>query len=81
MQTHFDAAFDAFDPKVIYDAVVVGSGAAGGTAAYVLTLQGLNVLLLEAGSNMNVDEVLRSTEWPYDHPRSCLLYTSDAADE
>jgi len=69
MQTPFDAAFSAFDPKVIYDAVVVGSGAAGGTAAYVLTLQGLNVLLLEAGSNMNVDEVLRSTEWPYDHPR------------
>lgn len=37
MQGAFDAAFDAFDPKEIYDAIVVGSGAAGGTAAYVLT--------------------------------------------
>ena len=56
MQTPFDAAFNAFDPKTTYDVVVVGSGAAGGTAADVLTLHGLNVLLLEAGSNMNVDE-------------------------
>jgi choline dehydrogenase-like flavoprotein len=34
-----------------YDAVVVGSGAGGGIAAYVMTLRGLNVLLLEAGRN------------------------------
>ncbi|HEY4210839.1 MAG TPA: GMC family oxidoreductase [Steroidobacteraceae bacterium] len=32
-----------------YDAVVVGSGAGGGIAAYVLTSRGLDVLLLEAG--------------------------------
>lgn len=32
-----------------YDAVVVGSGAGGGMAAYVLTGRGLNVLMLEAG--------------------------------
>src|SRR5690242_9496171 len=32
-----------------YDAVIVGSGAGGGIAAYVLTQRGLNVLLLEAG--------------------------------
>ena len=34
-----------------YDAVIVGSGAGGGMAAYVLTQRGLNVLLLEAGRN------------------------------
>ncbi len=32
-----------------YDAVIVGSGAGGGMAAYVLTRRGLNVLMLEAG--------------------------------
>ena len=30
-----------------YDAVIIGSGAAGGMAAHVLTSQGLNVLLLD----------------------------------
>lgn len=34
-----------------FDAVVVGSGAGGSTAAYVLTSAGLNVLILEAGDN------------------------------
>lgn len=40
-------------PKV-YDAVVVGSGAAGGMAATELCLQGLKVLLLEAGPDLNI---------------------------
>ena len=35
------------DLKRVYDAVIVGSGAAGGMAAHVLTSHGLNVLLLE----------------------------------
>lgn len=39
------------DQKQEYDAIVVGSGAGGGIAAYVLTLQGLSVLVLEAGRN------------------------------
>src|SRR3546814_5155520 len=32
-----------------YDAVIVGSGAGGGMAGYVLANAGLNVLMLEAG--------------------------------
>jgi len=34
-----------------YDAIVVGSGAAGGQAAYTLTMEGAKVLMLEAGRN------------------------------
>lgn len=54
--------------KTVYDAVIVGSGAAGGMAAYVLTAQGLKVLMLEAGKKVP-DAELKSTEWPYEHPR------------
>src|SRR5579864_3564155 len=52
-----------------YDAVVVGSGAAGGMAAHVLTSQGMKVLLLEAGKKIDINAELRSMQWPYDHPR------------
>jgi choline dehydrogenase-like flavoprotein len=57
------------DLKTVYDAVVVGSGAAGGMAAHVLTSHGMKVLLLEAGKKLNVEKELKSMEWPYDHPR------------
>ncbi len=57
------------DLKTTYDAVVVGSGAAGGMAAHVLTSQGLKVLLLEAGKYQDTSKILHSMEWPYDHPR------------
>jgi choline dehydrogenase-like flavoprotein len=52
-----------------YDAIVIGSGAAGGMAAHVLTSAGLNVLMLEAGKKLDIDKELKSTEWPYQHPR------------
>jgi choline dehydrogenase-like flavoprotein len=57
------------DLKRTYDAVVVGSGAAGGMAAYVLTSHGLDVLLLEAGKKLPIEKELRSMQWPYNHPR------------
>ena len=34
-----------------YDVIVVGSGAAGGQAAYTLTMDGARVLMIEAGRN------------------------------
>src|SRR6266571_4026342 len=55
--------------KTIYDAIVVGSGAAGGMAAHVLTSHGMKVLLLEAGKKLDIDKELKSMEWPYEHPR------------
>ena len=38
--------------QTVYDALVVGSGAAGSFAAKELTAQGLSVLLLEAGPSI-----------------------------
>src|ERR1043165_7428493 len=60
------------DLTTTYDAVIVGSGAAGGMAAHVLTGLGCKVLLLEAGRKFGIPEInaeLRSMEWPYEHPR------------
>ncbi len=57
------------DLGITYDAVIVGSGAAGGMAAHVLTSKGMKVLMLEAGKKLDVEKELRSMEWPYDHPR------------
>jgi choline dehydrogenase-like flavoprotein len=39
------------DIRSDYDVVVVGSGAAGGQSAYTLTMEGVRVLMLEAGRN------------------------------
>ena len=57
------------DLKKTYDAIVVGSGAAGGMAAHVLTSHGMKVLMLEAGKKLDIDKELKSTEWPYQHKR------------
>ena len=47
------------DLKRVYDAIVVGSGAAGGMAAHVLTSHGLDVLLLEAGRKPPIEKELK----------------------
>ena len=52
-----------------YDAIVIGSGAAGGMAAHVMTSQGMKVLMLEAGKKLDINKELKSMEWPYEHPR------------
>ena len=54
------------DLSKTYDVIVVGSGAAGGMAAHVLTSHGLQVLLFEAGKKLNIEKELRSMEWPYE---------------
>ncbi|MEW6126559.1 MAG: GMC family oxidoreductase [Acidobacteriota bacterium] len=53
----------------IYDAIVVGSGAAGGIAAYVLVNRGLNVLLLEIGDKWDVTKIYSTShKFPYEMP-------------
>ncbi|SKB03092.1 Choline dehydrogenase [Prosthecobacter debontii] len=37
-----------------YDVIIVGSGAGGGQTAYTLTMEGVKVLVLEAGRSFNV---------------------------
>ena len=58
-----------FDFKKTYDAVIIGSGAAGGMAAHVLTSHGMQVLLLEAGKKLDIERELKSLQRPYDHTR------------
>jgi len=48
-----------------YDVIVVGSGAAGGMAAFQLATAGIKVLLLEAGRLLNPAGEYRTMEWPY----------------
>ncbi|MGH9674193.1 MAG: NAD(P)-binding protein, partial [Bryobacteraceae bacterium] len=51
-----------------YDAIVVGSGAAGGMAAYKLCQSGLRVLLLEAGPDKDPRRENFHHKMPFDWP-------------
>ena len=53
--------------SVIHDVCIIGSGAAGGIAAYVLSKAGLNVLLLEAGPWLDPEKDFKQHLWPYQH--------------
>jgi len=48
-----------------WDVIVVGSGAAGGMAAFQLATSGVKVLLLEAGRLLDWRKEYRTMEWPY----------------
>src|SRR5205809_4018072 len=54
-------------PKV-YDAVVVGSGAAGGMTALVLARAGAKVLMLEGGGWYDTAKESQMFAWPYQAP-------------
>src|SRR6476620_9592446 len=48
-----------------YDVIIVGSGAAGGMAAFQLATAGIKVLVLEAGRMLDGQKEYRTMEWPY----------------
>ncbi len=54
-------------PKT-YDAIIIGSGAGGGMAAYVLTHAGAKCLMLEAGGWYDTAKQSKMFEWNYQAP-------------
>jgi choline dehydrogenase-like flavoprotein len=64
-----------------YDVCIVGSGAGGGTAAYVLTAAGVNVVMLEAGPTWDSAKDSKMLAWPYDSPRRGAANTERAFGE
>jgi len=56
-----------------WDVIVVGSGAAGGMAAFQLATAGIKVLVLDAGRLINHRKEYRTMEWPYASPRRSRL--------
>lgn len=52
-----------------YDVCIVGSGAGGGMAAYILANAGIKVVLLEAGPMYDPKKNVTQLKWPYDSPR------------
>ena len=68
MRQQTEKAMDLNSRRKVFDVCIVGSGAAGGTAAKVLSEAGIDVVLLEAGPLL--DPLKHYTEhlWPYDLP-------------
>jgi len=56
-------------PPKVYDVCIVGSGAGGGMAAYVLAQAGADVVMLEAGRDWDNARDGTMLKWPYQSPR------------
>jgi choline dehydrogenase-like flavoprotein len=56
-------------PPKVYDVCIVGSGAGGGMAAYVLAQAGADVVMLEAGQDWDNARDGTMLKWPYQSPR------------
>jgi len=52
-----------------YDVCIVGSGAGGGMAAYVLANAGIKVVILEAGPLYDPAKNITQLKWPWESPR------------
>src|SRR6202161_3926255 len=52
----------------VYDVVIIGSGAGGGTATKVLADLGVSVTLLEAGPMLHPEKDFTEHMWPYQVP-------------
>ncbi|TAG21048.1 MAG: GMC family oxidoreductase [Cytophagia bacterium] len=63
--------FQIKEQPTVYDAVIVGSGAGGGMAAYMLAKAGAKVCLLEAGGYFDPADpkYITQLKWPYESPR------------
>lgn len=62
-------SFQIIEDSIVYDAIVVGSGAGGGMAGYILANAGLKVLMLEAGPFFDPAKDALQLRWPYESPR------------
>ncbi len=63
--------FQISQPPVVFDVVIVGSGAGGGMAAHQLAKAGAKVALLEAGGFFDPGDpkYITQLKWPWESPR------------
>jgi choline dehydrogenase-like flavoprotein len=61
--------FQIKENKTVYDVCIVGSGAGGGMAAYVLSQAGLKVVVLEAGPWYDPAKNVTQLKWPWESLR------------
>lgn len=65
------ADFQIKKSSKVYDVCIVGSGAGGGMAAYILSKAGFKIALMEAGGMFDPKDPKYRTQlkWPYESPR------------